>query len=98
MDGGYLGPSVGYQQLVNYQAEYSMTADDVPKRLVLGHVYELPIGKGKALGSNWNGPLDKVLGHLAVLGDRHLPEWIPYGDQRNRTHLPEHKVVGTARI
>jgi len=68
MDSGYLGPSVSYQQQVNYQAEYSMTADDVPKRLVLGHVYELPVGKGKAIGSNWNGTLDKVLGHWQFSG------------------------------
>jgi hypothetical protein len=68
MDGGYLGPNVSYQQLVNFQAEYSMTADDVPKRLVLGHVYELPVGRGKTLGSNWGGVLDKTLGHWEFSG------------------------------
>src|SRR5439155_3251575 len=68
MDGGYLGPAVGYQQQVNYQAEYSMSADDVPKRLVIGHVYELPVGRGKALGSNWGTVLDKTLGHWQFSG------------------------------
>lgn len=68
MDAGYLGPAVGYQQLVNFQAEYSMTADSVPKRLVIGHVYDLPIGKGQALGSNWGTALDTVLGHWQFSG------------------------------
>lgn len=79
MDAGYLGPAAGYQQLVNFNAEYSMTADDVPKRLVIGHVYELPIGQGKTIGSSWGPGLDRVLGHWELSGITTFQSGYPMG-------------------
>ena len=35
---------------------------DIRQSMVLSWSYELPFGKGKAFGKNWNGPLDYVFG------------------------------------
>lgn len=35
---------------------------DVRNRFVFNAIYELPFGRGRAYGANWNGPLDAVLG------------------------------------
>jgi hypothetical protein len=44
------------------QLERSLANWDVTQRLVLSGVYELPFGRGKWLGSNWNGVIDALLG------------------------------------
>src|SRR5581483_23675 len=67
-DGGYLGPAVGYQNRYNYQGERSLAATDVPYRLSVGYVYDLPIGKGKAVGSNWPAALNAVAGGWEIAG------------------------------
>ena len=35
---------------------------DIRQSLVLSWSYELPFGRGKAFGKNWNGPMDYILG------------------------------------
>lgn len=67
-EGGYLGPQVGYQNTYNYQGEWSLSAEDVPQRLVIGHVYDLPIGHGERFGSHMPSVLDKALGHWQFSG------------------------------
>lgn len=67
-EAGYLGPSVGYQNNVDYQGERSLSAEDIPQKLVIGHVFDLPFGKGKRFGATWNSVFDKVLGHWQVSG------------------------------
>ncbi len=46
-DNGFLGPEVGYQNVVTFAGERSLSAEDVPHRLVIGYVYDLPFGKGR---------------------------------------------------
>jgi hypothetical protein len=60
-EGGYLGPTVGYQNLITFQGERSLSAEDVPQRLVVGYVYELPFGSGKQFASNANPVIKKVV-------------------------------------
>lgn len=67
-DGGYLGPAAGYQNRYNYQGERSLAATDVPYRLSIGYVYDLPVGKGKAIGGSLSTPVNKVLGGWQVAG------------------------------
>jgi hypothetical protein len=67
-EAGYLGPAFGYQNNVNYNGEWSLSAADVPQRLVIGHVYDLPFGKGLRFGSNMPSVLDKVVGHWQFSG------------------------------
>ncbi|PYT77602.1 MAG: hypothetical protein DMG40_23030 [Acidobacteria bacterium] len=45
---------------------YTVSSDDVPHILTLGWQYQLPFGKGKWLGRDANGALDKVIGNWEV--------------------------------
>src|ERR1019366_6419280 len=61
--GSFLGPVQAYQNVTTFAGEWSPSAESVPQRLVIGHVYDLPVGKGEHFGSNLPTALDKVLGH-----------------------------------
>ena len=58
------GPPV--QDPSNLASLYSLSSDDVPNIFSLGWVYQLPFGKGKWLGGNSNGALDKVIGNWQI--------------------------------
>jgi len=60
-------PTVGYQDHVDFQGERSLSAEDVTHRLVVGHVYDLPLGRGKRFGDSWPSAADKVLA-IGILG------------------------------
>jgi len=51
-----------HQDTFNRRADRSVSLTDVPQRLVLSYVVDLPFGKGRALGSNWNRAADAILG------------------------------------
>jgi hypothetical protein len=44
------------------RCEHSVSSYDVPSRFTTSFVYELPFGKGKMLGKNWNRVVDSMLG------------------------------------
>jgi hypothetical protein len=46
----------------NLSAERSVDASDLTHSLVINYNYELPFGKGKQFGGDWNGPMNAVLG------------------------------------
>ena len=48
--------------------DYSISSYDQPHRFVSNVTYELPIGKGKALGSSWNRFTDLLLGQWQMNG------------------------------
>ena len=50
------------QNINNLHAEYAPTAFDVKLNNVTSVVYQLPFGKGRQFGSNWNPLLDAVVG------------------------------------
>jgi hypothetical protein len=52
--------------LTNLRAEKSVSANDTPQRLVIAVVYELPLGRGKALGRGMNRVLDGFVGGWRV--------------------------------
>jgi hypothetical protein len=52
----------GYQNAYNRRGERSISPYDVPQRLVLSYVYNLPFGRGRSLGRTWNRAVDAVLG------------------------------------
>jgi hypothetical protein len=56
----------GYQTNFNRHLEKSVLATDIPQRLVINGNYELPFGKGKALGSNWKPWLHAIAGGWQV--------------------------------
>ncbi len=56
---GFIGAP---QDLSNLRAEKSLSANDTPQRLVFAVIYELPVGRGKALGRGMNRYMDAVFG------------------------------------
>jgi hypothetical protein len=63
--GSYLAGSAsrpGYQNAYNRKGERSISTFDISQRLVLSYVYDLPFGRGRAVGNNWNRMLNAALG------------------------------------
>jgi len=46
----------------NIAMDKSVDASDVPNSLVINYIYQLPVGRGKALGGNANKAVDAVVG------------------------------------
>ena len=59
---------VGIPDPNNLRAERSVAVWDIPQRLVISGMWELPAGKGKRFGNNWNRPMDLVLGQWQLNG------------------------------
>ena len=79
MEGGYLGPLTGYQNNTTYHGEWSLSASDVTHHFVIGHVWDLPFGKGLRYGSNMPSVLDKVIGHWQFTGMSTFSSGFPLG-------------------
>jgi len=56
------------QDPFNLRAERSLDASDAPHRLVLSGIVELPIGRGRLIGKNWNRALEAALGGWQLNG------------------------------
>jgi hypothetical protein len=52
----------------NRRLEKSLSAFDAPNQFVLSSVYELPFGRGKAVGAGWSKPADAILGGWELSG------------------------------
>ncbi len=59
-------PGWGDANAYNLRGERSLDGFDVPQRLVIGSVLDLPVGKGKALAGNSSPIADKVIGGWGV--------------------------------
>jgi hypothetical protein len=65
----WLEPSVGaIQDNNNLRGERSLSSQDVPQRLVISYVLDLPFGKGRRYFSGAQGLLDKLIGGWGVDG------------------------------
>ncbi|MBI3680647.1 MAG: TonB-dependent receptor [Acidobacteria bacterium] len=65
---GFLGPSPTHQDVYNRRASRSLAAQDVNRRLVLSYVYDLPFGRGKAVGGRMNRLADALAGNWQLNG------------------------------
>jgi len=52
----------------NMQAEKSVDGNDIPHSLVVTYIYMLPVGRGKAIGGNFNRTENALLGGWQVSG------------------------------
>jgi len=59
---GNFGGGTTTQDQNNMRGERSLSPIDVSQRFVTSFVYELPVGRTRALGKNWNRAVDAVLG------------------------------------
>src|SRR6202040_3235842 len=58
----------GIQDTNNLPGERSLSSQDVPQRLVISYVVDLPFGKGRKYISSAEGMLDKIIGGWGVDG------------------------------
>ncbi len=59
-------PGWGDANAYNLRGERSLDGFDVPRRLVIGSILDLPVGKGKAIGGNMGTVADKVVGGWGI--------------------------------
>lgn len=62
----WLGGTTSVQNYKNLRLERSVSAMDVPQRLVMSFSYELPVGKGKAFAGNINKKLNAIVGGWVI--------------------------------
>src|SRR5262245_18846365 len=62
------GTTTSVEDAFDLAGEYSISSLDIPHRFVASFSYELPFGKGKRFGQNWNGFLNGLAGGWQVSG------------------------------
>jgi hypothetical protein len=58
----------GTQNPYNHKAEKAVSNEDIPNNFVVSYLYELPVGKGKALLANTPRPVSAVISNWRVSG------------------------------
>jgi hypothetical protein len=71
--------SVPIRNNYNLAVEKSVDAADIPHSLVVSYIYELPVGKGKAVGSNFNAVTNALIGGWQVTGVSSFKSGFPIG-------------------
>ncbi len=75
----WLGNRVPIQDPTNLRLEHGLGGSDTPHRLVFGWSYELPFGRGRAIGRDWDPGLAAVLGGWQLNGFVTLQSGLPLG-------------------
>jgi hypothetical protein len=74
---GWLGGQTSIQNIWDLRGERALSSHDVAHRVVLTGAYELPLGKGRRWGANWNRVLDWIGGGWQVTGMATLQTGMP---------------------
>jgi hypothetical protein len=86
----------------NLAADKSVDAGDIPQALVASYVYQLPIGRGKAVGSNMGRAADAAIGGWEISGVATFKGGIPLGvfgnDQPTWGGNPRPLVTGNVHV
>jgi len=77
LEGASNGGVGGIQDWNNLKGEYSLSSQDVPQRLVINYVLDLPFGHGKKYMSDATGIKDKVIAGWGVDGVTTLQRGFP---------------------
>jgi len=59
---GWLANTPAYQDVYHVENEKALSSEDVSRRLVISHVYELPVGKGKHFASQLPTVINEIVG------------------------------------
>jgi hypothetical protein len=101
----YNGPTnYGVTPANNYNlaADKSVDAGDIPQALVASYIYQLPVGRGKAVGSGMGRAADAVVGGWELSGIATFKGGIPIGvfgnDQPTYGGNPRPDVVGNVHL
>ena len=73
MSEGTQGPVNPFDYMVK-----ELAGNDTPVRLFASYVYELPFGRSRHFGSNWNGAVDAFLGGWQVSGITNYQTGFPF--------------------
>lgn len=65
---GWLGGDPSLQDPNNYALERGLSMFDVPHVVGLSYVWELPIGRNRAIGKNWHPVIDSIIGGWKTTG------------------------------
>lgn len=65
---GFLDRAAGIQNFYDRHAERALSSFDTPHRLLASAVYDLPVGRGRAVGREMSAALDAILGGWTVSG------------------------------
>jgi hypothetical protein len=98
-----LGADWNVQDPLNVRAERSLLNQHVKHRLVGSYLYELPFGRNRKFGANWNRTMDAVAGGWMLGGITSLLSGFPMnvsvvGNPSNTGDLDRPDVVGEWRI
>ena len=66
-----------YQDFMNARADWSRCSYDITHAFKTGYVYDLPFGRGRTLGGNWNRVVDGIFGGWAIEGIVQLQSGTP---------------------
>ncbi|MGC0778703.1 MAG: TonB-dependent receptor, partial [Candidatus Acidiferrum sp.] len=77
LEGATNGGTGGVQDWNNLKGEYSLSSQDVPQRLIINYVLDLPFGHGKRFASDATGVKDKVIAGWGVDGVTTLARGFP---------------------
>jgi len=86
----------------NIAADKSVDAGDIPQALVASYIYQLPVGRGKPLGSGLGRAADAVVGGWELSGIVAFKAGIPIGifgnDQPTYGGNPRPDVIGNVHV
>src|SRR5262249_26358469 len=74
-------PNASFQDLNAFSLEKSLGAMDVSQRLVISMTYELPFGKGKAVGTHWHPVVNAFFGGWQMNGITQFQSGFPIAIQ-----------------
>ncbi len=98
LEGSGNGGVGGVQDWNNMKGEYSLSSQDVPQRLVISYVYDLPFGHGQKLMANASGVLDKVISGWGLDGLTTLQRGFPLKISDGTPNLLSSLGLGTGTI
>lgn len=85
----YMGGTTSIQSWWDLSLERAVSLNDVTHRAVVDFTYELPVGRGRKLGTNWNRWVDGVLGGWQFNGIAVLQSGFPLVPALSSGILPD---------